>query len=132
MQCADAKDGRGEPRGQSREPGELQKSQESSPSRGDSTRKDSAHLIGRMVRVAVSGFQFLVSKPETGNMKLLIGCWMRNSRVFVDHAALHHEINMLQRPYIGQGIGIHCNDVGKLSGFNRTHIFRPADQVGGA
>src|SRR6185369_13897356 len=47
-----------------------------------------AHLISRMVRVAVSGHQFLVSKPETGNMKLLIGCRMRNSRVLVDHAAL--------------------------------------------
>ena len=132
MQCAGAKAERDEPREQSRGPGALQKGQESSPSRGDSTRKDSAHLIGRMVRVAVSGFQFLVSKPETGNMNLLIGCWMRHSRVFVNHAALHYEIDMLQRPYVGQGIGIHRNDVRVLAGFNRSDILGPSDQIGSA
>ena len=57
---------------------------------------------------------------------------MRNSRVFVNHAALHHEIDMLQRAHVGQGIGIHGNDVGILAGLNCAHILGPPDQIGGA
>ncbi len=163
MRCAGAKDERDEEYERSREPGALPESLQNSPSRGDSTRKHSAHLIRQMVRAckasvgrapssAVFDLDLRYSNkiestrrtqqlqpqkrraraPAPHHTIPSVCCRMLHPRVFVNHAALHHEIDMLQRAHVGQGIGIHRNDVGKLAGLNGAHILGPSNQIGGA
>ena len=62
----------------------------------------------------------------------LVSRGMRDSRVLVDHAAFHHEINMLQCAHVGQGIGIDGNDIRVLASLDGTNTLGPPDQIGGA
>ena len=54
------------------------------------------------------------------------------ARVFVDRAAFHHEIYVLQHLHIRQRVLAYCNDVGVLSWFDGAYVALAADQVGGA
>ena len=62
---------------------------------------------------------------------LVCSCVRRRPRVFVDHATLHDEIDMLQSTDVSQRIGVDGDDVGVFAGFNRAHVLGAADQIGG-
>src|ERR1700727_3479321 len=47
----------------------------------------------------------------------------------VNHAALHHEVHMLECAYVRHRVGVHRDHVGILSDFNRAYVGRPSDQI---
>src|SRR5271167_1767413 len=86
----------------------------------------------KSVAMWVRGEPRLSKILRAGNARAAGACLPRHdlAALFVDRAAFHHELDVLERGDVGQRVAVDGHDVGEAAGAHTANVLFVADEIG--